>query len=192
MKFSIIIPAYNSEKYIHKALESIQNQTYKDYELIVVCDSCTDNTEELAKSYGAKTYCVDYHLDGLTRNYGLDHAQGEWILFMDDDDWWLNETVLEDLAGMVGKHGEDVLRFGFYWAEDGYRKPGDWIAVWNKCWNREFIGDTRFSDMKWWSDVDFWNAMKAKDPRFYDWDIAMYYYNFMREGSISWLNIHGE
>lgn len=188
MKFSIIIPAYNSERYIIKALESVQRQTNKDYELLVVCDSCTDRTEEVARNYGAKTFKVDYHLDGLTRNCGLDNAHGDWVLFMDDDDWWTNQYVLENLSGMVGKHGEDILRFGFYW--EGYKQPGDWIAVWNKCWNREFIGDTRFSDVKWWSDIDFDEAMRAKNPKYYDWDIPMYYYNYMREGSISWMNSH--
>lgn len=187
MKFSIIIPAYNSEKYINNALESIRNQTYTDYELLVICDSCTDRTEEVAKSYGATTYTVNYHLDGLTRNKGLDMAQGEWVLFMDDDDWWTNNYVLHDLS-IAGDHGEDVLRFGFYW--EGYKQPGDWIAVWNKCWKREFIGDTRFSSVKWWSDIDFNEAMRAKNPVYYDLDRPMYYYNYMREGSISWLSSH--
>lgn len=190
MKFSIIIPAYNSEKYIVKALNSIQRQTYKDYELLVICDSCTDRTEEVAKSYGAITVPVNYHLDGLTRNKGIDMAKGEWVLFLDDDDWWMNDQVLDNLANIVGKHGEDVLRFGFFWQGKGYMGPGDWIAVWNKCWNRKFIGDTRFSSVKWWSDMDFDKAMQAKRPVYYDWDRPVYYYNYMREGSISWENSH--
>ena len=52
MKFSIIIPAHNSAGYIQNALDSVAEQTFTDYELIVVCDSCTDNTEEIAKEYG--------------------------------------------------------------------------------------------------------------------------------------------
>ena len=186
MQFSIIIPAYNAENHIEKALESIKQQTFQDYELIVVCDSCTDRTEEIAKSYGATTYAVNFGLDGLTRNVGIDHAVGERLLFMDDDDWWLHEYVLEQLAERVGD--EDVLRFSFIWKGVKYARCDNYIAVWNKCWRRSFVGDTRFSDKKYWSDVDFHNAMMAKNPYILDWDMPMYYYNYMREGSISWLN----
>ena len=188
MLFSIIIPAYNAEHHIYRALDSVVNQTFGSYELIVVCDSCEDRTEEIARAYGARTATVNYHLDGLTRNKGLDMARGEWVLFMDDDDWWLHEFVLEQLAGKVGKEGEDILRFSFIWRNRCYAKSGDYIAVWNKVWRRKFIGDTRFSDREWWSDIDFNDAMMAKNPKIVDWDMPMYYYNFLRKGSISWLN----
>ena len=68
MRFSVIIPAHNSEKFISKALDSIKNQSCRDFELIVVCDRCTDNTKAIAESYGAKTLEVDYGRDGLSRN----------------------------------------------------------------------------------------------------------------------------
>ena len=58
MKFSIIIPAHNAGSTIGKTLESVRSQDFKDYEVIVVCDSCEDNTEEVAKSYGAITAVV--------------------------------------------------------------------------------------------------------------------------------------
>lgn len=188
MRFSIIIPAYNAEKHITRALKSIESQKFKDYELIVVCDSCKDRTEQIAKDYGAKTIAVDFGLDGLTRNVGIDNATGEWILFMDDDDWWMHDHVLADLDKRLGD--EDVLRFSFIWKGQGYTKCGPWIAVWNKCWRRSFIGDTRFSNVKWWSDVDFNRLMMEKNPKIVDWDEPLYYYNFMREGSISWQNVH--
>ena len=190
MKFSIIIPAYNAAGHIRRALDSIKCQTYTDYELIVVCDSCEDNTAEIAETYGAHVIEVNYNRDGLTRNAGIDAARGEWLLFMDDDDHYLHEYVLQMLADRVGTHGEDVLRFSFIFKGRGYAKCGDWIAVWNKAWKRAFIGDTRFSDIKWWSDVDFNCAMMAKKPRIADWDMPLYYYNYMREGSISWLAEH--
>ena len=185
MKFSIIIPAYNSAKYIRNALESIKSQTYTDYELIVVCDSCTDNTEEIAKEYGARTFTVNFHQDGQTRNVGIDNAQGELLLFMDDDDWWLHEHVLDDI-NKAFRHC-DVLRFGFYWQLRGQCGPGDYYACWMKCYRREFIGDdVRFSDIDKWSDVDFYNAVMWKHPRIRDLDECLYYYNYMREGSQSW------
>lgn len=189
MKFSIILPAYNSEKYIRKALESICSQTYKDYELIVICDSCEDNTEEIARSYGAKVILVNYCNDGLTRNAGLDVAQGDWILFMDADDWWLHEYVLEQLAEKLGD--EDILCFSFIFKHWKYATPmgngGDrWVAVWNKCWRRSFIGDTRFPAVIPNSDSYFHTAMFKKNPKIVDWDMPMYYYNYMCEGSVTW------
>ena len=54
MMFSIIIPAHNAAEYIRKGLDSIKSQSYKDYELIVVCDACTDNTEAIAREYTDK------------------------------------------------------------------------------------------------------------------------------------------
>ena len=84
--FSVIVPAHNAADRIRRGLSSIKRQTFDDYELIVVCDSCADNTEKIAKSYGAKTYPVNFHNDGLSRSEGIDRASGEWVLFMDDDE----------------------------------------------------------------------------------------------------------
>lgn len=184
MKFSIIIPAYNAEGHIRKALDSIYQQSYKDYELLVVCDSCRDNTETIAKEYGAKTFAVNFNRDGLTRNVGIDHAQGDWLLFMDDDDWWLHEYVLDLIAHRL-REEMDILRFSFIWKYKGYTPCGDYYAVWNKCWKRSVVGDTRFSDRQYWSDVDFHKQMMAKNPNIVDWDMPIYYYNYMRKGSIS-------
>lgn len=190
MKFSIIIPAHDSAKYITKALDSISQQTYSDYELIVVCDSCSDQTEAMAKQWEAKTIVTNFNCDGPARNAGLDAATGDWVLFMDDDDWWLHEFVLEQLANKVGNEDEDILVFSFVWKYIGYAKPftpqGDYYpAVWNKCWRREFIGDTRFPNLYSISDYYFHLNMMAKHPKIVTWDMPMYYYNYLRKGSIS-------
>lgn len=190
MKFSIIIPAYNAANRIRNALDSIASQTFTDYELLVVCDSCKDDTAEIAREYTDKVLLVNNNHDGLTRNVGLDYASGDWVMFMDDDDWWMHEFVLETIAPHLTDN-IDVLRFGFFWLNgSGDTKPGPWIAVWNKCWRRSFIGYTRFSDRPKWSDIDFNNEMMAKAPRIADLDKILYYYNFMREGSISWNHAH--
>lgn len=190
MRFSIIIPAHNSEQYIRKALDSVKSQSFKDYELIVVCDSCTDNTWEVAKCYTDKVLKVNYGQDGQTRNAGIDIAQGEWLLFMDDDDWWLHEFVLEQLDRKLKElHHPDVLCFSFIFKGWKYADPRSnqygtrWTAVWNKCWRREFVGNSRFSNVPHWSDVDFDRAVMRRNPRVFDWDMPMYYYNYLREGS---------
>lgn len=186
-KFSVIVPAHNSASYISKGLKSVTDQSFKDYELIVVCDACTDNTKEIAESFGAKTYEVNFHQDGQTRNVGIDHATGEWILFLDDDDWFLHEFAFEMLAQAVGLRNEDVFMFSSIWARAGYaRNTHDrhLISVWNKAWRREFLGDDcRFSNVRYISDVDFHNSVFRKNPKVVIWDMPFYYHDHMREGS---------
>lgn len=193
MKFSIVIPAHNSAGYIHRALESIKAQTYKDYELIVICDSCTDNTEQIAMEYGAVIESVNYHCDGLTRNRGIEIARGEWLLFMDDDDWWLHEYVLQQLNDMTDNYPvADVICFGFIFKGVGYAEPirkstgTNWPACWCKCYRREAIGGSRFSDaIDGTADMQFFKDVFTKDLRIINWNMPLYYYNYWRDDSIS-------
>lgn len=190
MRFSIIIPAYNAENHIRKALDSIKQQSFKDYELIVICDSCEDNTEKIAKEYGAITEAVNFHNDGLSRSRGLDIAKGDYVLFMDDDDWWLHEFVLAQLNQYIIEHTEvDVIAFSFIFKGIGYCMPyyrnDYWVCVWSKCWKRECIGDTRFPNVYSVSDHHFHVAMMKKNLNIKCWNMPFYYYNYLRPGSIS-------
>ena len=192
-KFSIIVPVHNAENHMRKCMDSIAEQVYRNYELICVCDSCTDRSAEIAASYGAKVLEVEFHRDGLSRNAGLDIASGEWVLFLDDDDWWMHEYVLTMLDSMVSTQF-DILLFSFIWKGMGYfTQDGQrhYVACWNKCWRREFIGETRFSDIYRESDLDFDRAMFAKGPRCALWDTPFYYYNYLHEGSMNWKLING-
>ena len=197
MKFSIIIPAYNSANYIRKALDSIKNQSFKDYQLIVICDSCTDNTEEIAKQYGAITETVNYHTDGLTRNRGLELATGDWILFMDDDDWWLHEYVLQQLSDKIDELETksiqvDLICFSFVFKHVGYAKPirtcnnMHWPAAWCKCYRREIANLSKFSAVtNGSSDMQFFHILFSYPLNIYNWDMPLYYYNYWRDDSIS-------
>ena len=192
MKFSVIIPAHNEQETIAKALSSIRQQTFKDYELIVVCDSCTDNTKAIAESYEAKVIEIDAHSSGMARNVGLDGAQGDWILFCDADDWYLHEYAFEILAERVGRADEDVLIFALIWKHYGYgptRSPKGTIFphVANKCWRRSSIGNTRFPGGNGvvGEDAVFWDKMTDKGIRISEWDMPLYYYNYLRPGSKS-------
>ena len=187
--FSVIVPAHNSAEFIEKGLHSIKYQSFKDYEMIVVCDNCTDNTANIALNYADKTLIRDYGLDGLARNAGIEAAEGDWLLFMDHDDWWLHEYVFEMLAENAGKHGEDILMYSFIWKGIGYTKNFlncPWSQVWNKCWRRSAVGETRFSDREYASDSDFHREMMEKRLPMYAWDMPMYYYNYMQIGSQSY------
>lgn len=190
--FSVIVPAHNSAEYIWKGLKSILRQSFKDYELIVVCDACTDDTAESVLNYADKTIITDFGMDGLARNAGIEVANGEWVLFMDDDDWFLHPYVFQILHEEAVMTDADMIVFNFIWQKhrpDGgdqyYRNGGGRtnIAVWSKCWRRSFIGDTRFPGIPFTSDEPFMNAIIEKRPRAVWMDQPMYFYNYMREGS---------
>lgn len=83
---SVIIAAKNASRYIKEAIESVQKQNVQDMEMIVVCDSCTDNTKQIAEDLGCKTIEVKFSHIGKTRNAGLKEAKGEYILYVDSDD----------------------------------------------------------------------------------------------------------
>lgn len=196
--FSIIVPAHNSAGFIRKCLDSIRCQTYDQYELIVVCDACTDDTAKICREeYRAHVIETDFGLDGLARNAGIEAARGDWVLFMDHDDWWLHDYVLQMLADEISRtwaDNVDVILFNFIWKGRGYYSQTRvrYIAVWNKCWRRTFIGDTRFPDTPYWSDVEFNDLMFAKNPRYRSFDRYLYYYNYLMPGSISWRKEQGE
>lgn len=95
---SIIIPIYNSSKYLRRCLDSILNQTYTNFECILVNDGSTDNSGEVCNEYSLKdNRFKSFHKknEGVssTRNYGLDRAKGEWIIIIDSDDYVENDYV---------------------------------------------------------------------------------------------------
>ena len=190
--FSVIIPMHNCAEFMRKGLEQIRLQTFSDYELIMVCDACTDSTVEIAKAYirpgtGDKVLEVNYGKAGMSRNAGLDVAEGEWILFADDDDWYL-EGAFGTIAEVLREKPDiDILAYGFEWAKIGTRLQSEsriYPAIWNKAWRREFIGDERFPDWVHTDDLGFARRMhpRARIGFLY---APLYYYNFMRPGSVS-------
>ena len=108
-KFSIIIPVYNVEKYIDNCLKSIMNQTFKDYEIIVVNDGTKDNSMDIVKKYDVTI--VEQKNQGLSaaRNTGVNHATGEYLIFLDSDDSW-NKDLLKEINKSL-KNKPDVVRF---------------------------------------------------------------------------------
>ena len=194
-EYSIIIPSHNGEDRIGKAIASVTDQSFRDYEIIVVCDACTDGTHRVAQEHGARVIDVDFHRDGLARNAGISEAHGRWILFLDDDDWFLHEFVLERLNASIGQHGEDMLGFSFIWRNRGYtRQDADtcFKMVWGYCWKASFIRDMHFSSVAYGADSVFFDDAMKRNPTIVFIDEPMYYYNYMREGSMTWRKERGE
>lgn len=108
-KFSIIVPVYNVERYIGKCLSSIVKQTYKDYEIIVVNDGTKDNSMKVVQKYPVKI--VNQKNQGLSvaRNTGVKHATGEYLLFLDSDDY-IEKDLLKKIEKSL-KNAPDLVRF---------------------------------------------------------------------------------
>lgn len=105
---SVIIPVLNGEQYIKACLENILNQTYKNIEIIVVDDGCTDKTVEIAKRYPIKLISLDKNMGlSFARNKGLDLATGKFVHFMDVDDS-INDDYYTAMSNAIRSTGADV------------------------------------------------------------------------------------
>lgn len=106
---SIIIPVYNAEKYIEDTINSILNQTYNDWELILIDDCSVDNSKKKINKYLKKDMRIRYYCQennggpALARNRGIDIANGEYICFIDADDLWVNNKLEKQISFMKEK-----------------------------------------------------------------------------------------
>lgn len=109
IKFSIIVPVYNTEQYLERCFNSILNQTYKNYEVIVVNDGSNDESLKIIKKY-KEFICINQKNQGLSmaRNNGIKKASGDYLIFLDSDDY-INTSLLEILSKNI--KGEDVIRY---------------------------------------------------------------------------------
>ena len=199
MMFSVIVPAHNSEQYIGKLLESVKSQTFKDFELIVVCDNCSDCTGLAARGYADRIITTHYGRDDLARDAGLSEAQGDWILFADDDDWFCDDSCFQQIADAINTNDTDIIAFGYICKGRGYVSPsrltvfnpGD-AHVWSNCWKRSAITGAKFGDAVFCSDTYFVRDVKIRTQRYVLLDQPLYYYNFKRPGSQTDKLIRGE
>lgn len=114
---SIIMPAYNVEKYIKVAIESVQNQSYSNWELIIINDGSTDSTLEIAKEYESKDSRITVHTQtnqklGPSRNNGFKLSKGDYVYFMDSDDL-LHSDLINICVFLAENHNIDILNFNF-------------------------------------------------------------------------------
>lgn len=126
MKFSVIIPLYNKAPYVKKALETVCAQTYRDYEIIVINDGSTDNSAIIAGDYLNGAEGISYKIlsqpnagVSAARNNGVATSSGNYIAFLDADDWW-EPTYLEKMAKLI----EDYPEAGLYASNYYYYKDG--------------------------------------------------------------------
>ncbi len=103
MKITIVIPVYNTEKYLDQCIESVRGQRYQEWEIIAIDDGSTDASLEILKKYRELDSRITIHEQsnqgaGPARNYGIKNARGDYIAFLDSDDYWADERCLDKLV----------------------------------------------------------------------------------------------
>lgn len=179
-KVSIIIPVYGVEKYLHKCLSSIVNQTYQNIEILVVNDGspdrCQEIIDEFEKKYPDKVIGLEKENGGLSdaRNYGLSYATGEYISFIDSDDY-VENTMIEKMVNSALQCDSDLVicDLEYVW-EDGSKEtefmPGvhffeneplekclflSPLFAWNKLYKKDFFINSGLKYPKglWYEDI---------------------------------------
>ena len=109
MRFSVVIPLYNKEMYIKETLDSVKTQSFRDFEVIVVNDSSTDKSLNIASVYESDNryhvYTIPNGGVSAARNFGIGKAKGDYVCFLDADDLW-QPNYLEEADRLLKKHGE--------------------------------------------------------------------------------------
>ena len=169
---SIIIPVYNAEATLERCLSSILNQTFSDYQVIIVDDESTDNSLRIAQRFVEQdsrfiVISIRHGGSGAARNAGLSLAKGDYVLYMDADDYWIRNDLLVELENRIQMRPADIYMYQMLKVtENGtilerYTKPpfekSDVVqplesvyqdlvkdgytlaAVWNKCVKREVL-----------------------------------------------------
>lgn len=135
MTISVIIPIYNVGGFLAKTLDSVVNQTYKDIEIICVNDGSTDDSQEILQEYSAKDpriQIVSQENKGLyvARQSGIKAAHGDYIVFVDGDDW-LEPDCCEEIAHIVQETDADIIQYGAFVETFGHDIPETkWFDAW--------------------------------------------------------------
>ena len=124
---SVIVPVYNVEKYLDRCVKSILRQTYKDFELILVDDGSPDKCPSMCDEWAKKDeriHVIHQKNQGLSaaRNNALKKAKGNYISFIDSDDW-ISDDMLEDLLKLLFKYKADISVCNFFKTSDEKQKP---------------------------------------------------------------------
>lgn len=185
---SIIIPVYNLENFLAPMLSTLKAQDIGGYdvEIIFVLNNCTDNSEQVIRD--SELPCVIMYCDeqgcGPARNAALEQARGEYIWFMDGDDWLLSDTAIKEALTAAQVLDLDILRIPY---DSNYYKWLYFSMVWQYIIRRDFIGETRFPNYQPQEDDAFMRELLTRAgyvyPNMPSMKKALYYYNYEREGS---------
>ncbi len=207
MKVSIIVPVYNSEKYLKDCLDSLVNQTLEEIEIIAIDDASSDKSLEILKEYEKKypnkirVYANTKNLgQGATRNKGIKLATGEYIGFLDSDDY-VNFNMYAKMYEMAKKNNNpEIITTGLVFTKNNdyltnnfkgiFQTNGSVLniadnlnvildespSVCNKLFRSDTIKNAPFIEGKMWEDVAFTYAKMFKAKRILKFNDADYFY----------------
>ena len=222
IKFSIIVPVYNVECYLSKCLISLINQTYTNIEIICIDDGSTDNSIQVLEEYKLKDDRIKIIKQencgvSVARNVGIENASGDYILFVDADDW-LETDACEILEHTLKNTESELILFYHYRVMPNCRiksslkindshlynnmhklldKEQEFVLsnalapLWNKLFKRDLIvaNNIRFPiGLKWFEDGIFILKYYALDPKTIVIDKFLYNYTCSRQGSLTYGN----
>lgn len=209
VKISVIVPIYNISSYIVQCVESIVNQTYKNLEIILVNDGSTDDSLEKVREWEKKDnriVVVDKPNGGLSdaRNAGMSVATGDYVSFVDGDDW-IGIDLYEKVASEIDAYPNiDVITFSIkkvypngkeiilsykmdekpIKGADYFRKSNYYVNAWSKIYRREFVKDKSFVKGLLHEDIPYTVVAINEAERVANLNDVFYYYRQDREGSI--------
>lgn len=199
MKLSVVIPVYNQESLIERAIRSIPRRD--DIEIIVIDDGSTDDTWNKLVTIGIElndpNFIVLHNSKnmgvGYTVNRGLDIADGEYIVLLGSDDYFYED---EFLKAMEQLDGTDLVYFDlkindgtiFKLTEESKRN----LCGSTKFMRRAFVGDTRNPDIRQGEDWYFYDDLLKKKPTERFTNLIVKHYNYPRKGSLTYIAVHGE
>lgn len=194
---SIIIPCYNAEKTIKRCLESVISQTYKNIEIVIINDGSTDKTDSIIKKYindnRIKYYNRSNHGIGKTRNFGIKEATGEYITFLDSDDYLPNDAI-DNLYKLAQKNKLDLVVSDYYVDNKNIKSEKIKsfpitnvknnpnlifdinLAPWNKLYKKELIENIKFEENLKYEDAPFVIESIIKAKKIGKLDKETYYY----------------
>ena len=205
-KLSIIVPVYGVEKYIDKCLNSLVKQSLKEIEIIVVNDGTKDNSQKIIDKYvkkypdKIKSYIKENGGQGSARNYGLKKASGEYIGYVDSDDF-VEKDMYKKLYNKAKENNYDIVVCGNYNVSEDYQNKNidafinnyntdleniffGKMAVWNKIYKRDILikNKLEFKEKVWYEDLAFTLKAIMNSNTFAFIDEPLYDY-LIREGS---------
>lgn len=132
---SVIIPVYNVETYLERCLKSVIDQTYKELEIIIINDGSTDGSEKICRKWenlDNRITLINKRNEGLgpARNLGIKRAKGEYVAFIDSDDWWEKDAVEKLMEAATG-NAADIVYMNFFFSE--------WDDISGEIVEREFV-----------------------------------------------------
>lgn len=202
---SIIMPSYNTGKFIAETIKSVQTQTYKNWELIIIDDDSTDNTDEVVEPFLKEDKRITYRKNkrnsgaAISRNRALRLAKGRWVAFLDSDDLWHSEKLKRQIAFM--ERTECHFSYTAYSEMDEMSRNTGIIVKGPKkvskrmmyayCWpgcltvmyDRKFVGDIQIVDIRKNNDYAMWLKISKKAECYFLNQVLAKYRK--RSGSIS-------